>query len=223
MTEQTTAQIAQSVLTEMQELSMRAKQPNTENSCVISERWKTLNNASLIKAQAMANQFLSDIARDFFGEGHCLSIVGKSGIGKTFLAKLILEALGHDAWHVCRRIKPIFNGNAIVHPEARFFDWRRVSDKLKAGEWGIVEAIEECPLVVLDDIGADHDPSGIATSKVDRILRSRSRKWTIITCNLNLEQIADRMDTRITSFLIRDENKVIEIEADDYALTNQNP
>ena len=71
---------------------------------------------------------------------------------------------------------------------------------------------------MLDDIGADYDPSGIGVSKLDRVLRSRTGKWTILTCNLTLAHIAGSLDTRIASFLIRDNNMVCEINAPDYAL-----
>ena len=95
---------------------------------------------------------------------------------------------------------------------------RKVSDAMKQGRWGIVEDMEEPHLVILDDIGADYDPNKITASKIDRVLRSRSGKWTVATINLGLKDIAEKLDSRIASFIVRDENVFVEINAIDYAL-----
>ena len=97
-------------------------------------------------------------------------------------------------------------------------DWRKLSDGFKSGRFEVLNDLESVFLLMLDDIGADYDPSGIGVSKLDRVLRSRTGKWTILTCNLTLAHIAGSLDTRIASFLIRDNNMVCEINAPDYAL-----
>lgn len=152
------------------------------------------------------------------GSGYLLSLCGKSGVGKTMLSKCVLEALGRDKWGNLSACKSFVHGGRAWRPDGRFFDMRKVSDAFKRGEWDLVEAMEEPALVILDDIGADYDPNKITASKIDRVLRSRVGKWTIATFNLGLREVADKLDSRIASFIIRDNNKFIEIAANDFAM-----
>lgn len=86
------------------------------------------------------------------------------------------------------------------------------------GEFGSVEALVDEWLVVLDDIGAEHDPRKLGVSKLLDVLNGRSRKWTILTSNLTMQEIAETLDTRIASRLIRGESKVVEMTCPDFNL-----
>lgn len=172
---------------------------------------------SLQAALAKARQFASNIKADPFGEGYCLTLAGQSGVGKSLLCQMVLADLKLNAWGRCEAIPRLINAGRIQDFTARFFDMRKVSDGFKEGRYGVVEHMESQSLTVLDDMGADHDPSHVAASKVDRVLRSRGRKWTLVTVNLSLQEIAEQLDGRIASFLIRDANRYIEIETDDFA------
>jgi DNA replication protein DnaC len=150
-------------------------------------------------------------------QGHTLTFCGVSGTGKTMLANCILNELRKNKWGFLDGVQGHFNGTKLVRADWMKRDWRKISDGFKAGDYEIIEDMESVFILMLDDIGADYDPSSNSTSKLDRVLRSRAGKWTILTCNLTLSQIAETLDTRIASFLIRDENKVVEIEAVDYS------
>jgi DNA replication protein DnaC len=72
--------------------------------------------------------------------------------------------------------------------------------------------------VVLDDIGAKRDKSGMGLDKLDTVLASRSeKKWTMITANQSLEELAD-MDSRISSRLLRGGSEAVEVKMLDYAI-----
>lgn len=183
--------------------------------------WKTHGEASLAAALDRATKFRDAVLR--MGAAHdragcALTLCGVSGTGKTFLADSILNELGRDKWGQLGNVQEFIRGNELVRATFMRRDWRKVSDGFKAGNYEIVEDLESAFLVMLDDIGADHDPSGVGVSKLDRVLRSRTGKWTILTCNLTLPQISEKLDTRIASFLIRDGNTVCEINAPDYSL-----
>ena len=74
--------------------------------------------------------------------------------------------------------------------------------------------IRNCPLLVLDDFGAEYDNKWVG-NKVDAIISDRVERGraTIITTNLNVKQIKDGYDSRIydrlksTSFLLQFKGK----------------
>lgn len=143
------------------------------------------------------------IARD--KNRNWISYLGKSGTGKTYLAKAIRQALESHG----------FIG-------AQFWAWSVVANEyLRQGDFGIMGHLASLPLLILDDIGSVSD-AGIKTflaSKLYEILDSRLGKWTIITSNLNPKQIAETLDARIGSRLFRNESKVLLLkEAKDYAM-----
>lgn len=104
----------------------------------------------------------------------------------------------------------------------QFVDWRQFSGDLKASCFGRLEDIEKDWFVILDDIGSPHDPTGFIASALDRICNSRSDmtkpKWTFITCNLMLNQIAERIDTRIADRMLRNGSVVVESTLESWAL-----
>ena len=182
--------------------------------------WKDHGEESLKAARAVAVKFRDDVVRleaIHDRAGYALTLCGISGTGKTFLGNCILNEIGRDAWGNLNNVQGYIRGNQLVRGNYMRRDWRKLSDGFKSGQFEILDDLESAFLVMLDDIGADYDPSGMGTSKLDRVLRSRTGKWTILTCNLTLNQIADGLDTRIASFLIRDGNRVCEIKAQDYA------
>jgi len=171
----------------------------------------------LLRAQSAAIGFIGDILTDPFGAGGLLTLCGVSGTGKTMLANIVLTELRLNPWGCCERIEPRIHRGKVERFTARLFDMRKVSDGFKQGNYGVVDRMEELDLCVLDDVGADHDPSKVTASKVDRVLRSRKNRWTIVTCNLSLKEIGEKLDARIASFMIRDDNRFVEIKAMDYA------
>lgn len=144
-------------------------------------------------------------------------MTGKSGVGKTHLGKgchrIFMETL---------RFYPDFDvkHQRLTGQRGQFVDWRELCATVRQGEWGWVEDLCEDDFVVIDDIGVEYDKSGFITSVIDRLFNARLRKWTLVTCNLPLEQIAERLDTRIASRMLRDGNLVLDCDTMDFALRN---
>lgn len=145
-----------------------------------------------------------------------LTICGDSGIGKTHLSKAV-----HKQFMEQNRFDtlPDYEKNRFVGNTDWYCDWRKFADDIRSGSYErlIEDACDEW-FVIIDDFGAERDPSGFVAAAADRILNGRRDKWTLITTNLSLKDIGERMDVRIASRLVRDRNEVIEIEAQDYAL-----
>lgn len=145
-----------------------------------------------------------------------LTISGESGIGKTHLAKAVRQQfLDQNRFERF----PDYESNRVVGNTEWYCDWRKFADDIRSGSYErlVEDAIDEWFLII-DDFGAERDPSGFIAAASDRILNDRKNKWTLITTNLSLKNIGERMDVRIASRLMRDRNQVVEIEAEDYAL-----
>ncbi|MDY0394755.1 ATP-binding protein [Virgibacillus halophilus] len=78
----------------------------------------------------------------------------------------------------------------------------------------LLEVIKRVDLLVLDDLGAEHNTDW-AISKVFEILDDRSGKATIYTTNLNSEQLRERFNERNFSRLLEN-TKVIVMNGEDY-------
>jgi DNA replication protein DnaC len=169
-------------------------------------------NSQLRDALDAAQWFCADMATG--QKPYWLSLVGYSGTGKTHLARAITDFFKHRMMGV----PYIELENVIRHRDYRFRTWSRCMGQIHRGEFGSVQDIAQEWLLVLDDIGAEHDPRKFGVSQLLDILNIRRDRWTVITSNLTLEQIGENLDVRLASRLIRDGSKVIELTCQDYNL-----
>lgn len=161
-----------------------------------------------------------DAARTFaasvnYTEPYWLTMCGKSGVGKTHLAKAVYRQFMQQ-----NRFDIMFDAirQHVFGNTGTFIDWRDFCDDLRSGAYADVDWLCNEWFVVLDDVGSERDPTGFIASALDRILNSRQRKWTLITTNLTLAEISERLDTRIASRMLRNDGVVIEADTTDYSL-----
>lgn len=149
-----------------------------------------------------------------FTAPYWLTICGRSGIGKTHLAKAINRQFMEQ-----NRFELKFNKekNKIEGNTSAFIDWRKFCADIRAGDHECIEWLCDEWFVTLDDVGSERDPTGFIASSLDRILNSRQRKWTLITTNLLLSEVA-QIDPRMSSRMLRNSGVVIECDATDYSL-----
>ena len=148
-----------------------------------------------------------------FTQPYWLTLAGASGIGKTMLARAVYKQFMDQ-----NRFEVKFDParNHITGNTATFCNWRKFCDDVRSGSFGVVDDLCSDWFVILDDIGSEHDPSGFIASTLDRIINQRQGKWTLITTNLFLDQVAARLDQRVASRLLRNGGVVIECQAADY-------
>lgn len=126
-----------------------------------------------------------------------LTLSGRSGCGKTMLARELMEyARGLGA-------RVVF---------ANLSDW---SDMLRGGCYRD-EDMERAGVLVLDDFGAERVTDFIA-DHLYRLLNNRLGMWTVITTNRTFDGVS-QADTRIASRMIRGQNVFFATEAPDFAL-----
>lgn len=142
-----------------------------------------------------------------------LTFLGTSGAGKTYLARKIWNWYRGSAL-----FRASIKDKEICYPGS-WIAWPKLAGELlgNSGYWQI-EELQRDKLVVLDEIGADRDPSGHVRDCLTRVLSSRVGMWTVITSNKTLGDIQRDIDTRISSRIIRDDNVVVDVELIDYAI-----
>lgn len=138
--------------------------------------------------------------------GKWLTLSGVSGTGKTMLATQAFAEVRSFAF-------------SYAFVRERDFD-----SELRGGNWTIARMFERMDFVVFDDLGSTRDTSGLLANAIAEFVAVRERRWTLWTTNLPLdsddpsEATVKRIDPRIASRLIRDGNRFVRIEAEDYAL-----
>lgn len=139
-----------------------------------------------------------------------LTMLGKSGTGKTHLARRLdayWQGRGRHYTH------PVCGANLIRSGGFRI--WAQVVRELRGGDYRLTRELIEQDFLVLDDIGAEAGTQFVAENLFN-ILNERLGKWTVLTANLNLEGLA-KTDSRIASRLLREGNVVVEMNTRDFA------
>jgi DNA replication protein DnaC len=127
-----------------------------------------------------------------------LVLAGPSGVGKTHTAKRIskfarfaaFSAMEHGEW-----------GFSV--PSILFVRWPEVTDAFKEGNYGVVQDCLEASLLVVDDLGAEYDPSKNAADKICQILSRRESRFNVVTTNIHPSAWSDKFDKRIADRLLR--------------------
>jgi len=139
---------------------------------------------------------------------YILSLLGISEIGKT---------------HLARRVSAFFRRYLEIYVDPRTqarlcrrggrVEWREVATAARQRDWTMVEDIKHDWLVILDDVGAEHQTADAFTiSVLDQILNERvGCQWTMVTANLSLRKIAEEWDPRIASRLRRDGGACVDV------------
>lgn len=135
---------------------------------------------------------------------YSLALLGGSGCGKTHLARLARAAL-LDAGVDCQ-----------------LWAWAAVLDAYREDKGDLLRQLDETRVLVLDDIGAEFLGTEKATefslAKLCCMLDTRAGRWTMLTSNMLLHQVA-KLDERCASRLLRNGGRLVTLdEAKDWAL-----
>lgn len=156
---------------------------------------------------------------------HWLTFLGPSGTGKTMLATMTMRFIRKHLLHFSPGYGITLTRLAISAK------WPLMVSEMKNGDFGTVENFTEKEMkwdhrkdlthdfALIDDIGQIEDAQkSYLIGALGRIADARLRSWTIWTSNLHIGQIAEIVDPRIASRMIRDGNVIVETKCQDYNL-----
>lgn len=114
------------------------------------------------------------------GEGMLLILAGLRGVGKSIAAAYALSCM-YGVW--------------VNAPELA------VPPREEEGKATLDERMRKAELLVLDDVGMEHSPSGYAASRVVSAIewREAEMKRTLVTTNLSSDEFVNRYGERIAS------------------------
>jgi DNA replication protein DnaC len=136
-----------------------------------------------------------------------LTLLGDTGTGKTHCADAVWRKRhGKFDWRNCD-----WSPHKIY--------WPAFVLSLRSGEaYSKVSDMARWPMLYLDDICAERDTTGFAAEQLCTLLGQRQSKWTIITSNRTVAQIAE-MDVRLADRIVREPgNELVEVNTVSYAM-----
>jgi chromosomal replication initiation ATPase DnaA len=144
-----------------------------------------------------------------FNEGRSprwLTIMGNSGTGKTHCARRLWN-------HLSARLD--WRAAGFVQSEIY---WPKFVSELRSGDaFDQFRDMWKWPALFLDDICAERDTTGFTSEQLNTLLGCRENKWTVITSNKLLHQIAE-LEPRLADRIIRAPNIFIEVNTKSHAL-----
>lgn len=150
--------------------------------------------------------------------GRMLVIYGANGCGKTHGARAIHAWLEKMKMNIGPQMaRGGRTGHEIKWPSSIMVNWAETVDGFKRGEFEISEQLKTETLVVIDDVGAEHDVGGNGRAQLYSILNRRENKWTIVTTNVLPKDWPEKFENRIASRLFRNATHIDLTQVPDYS------
>ena len=135
--------------------------------------------------------FIKSIRKNFVkGEQNFVTLIGKAGTGKTYIAATAVKELLYAG-------KMVSVVNAVKLNKI-FLEYHCAYLSEKSGVWA---QLIEPDVLLIDDLGAESLLNNVTEQYLYELLVERMDKKTIVTTNLSLESIATRYNQRIMSRL----------------------
>lgn len=149
--------------------------------------------------------------------GKTIVIFGENGSGKSHIAKAVCQWANAVKMRIPLVIDHSENGT-VSTASARFVNWAEVVDGFKPPrcDYQIIEDLQNCTMLVIDDLGAEHDPSQIGVEKLYVTLNRREFNWNIITTNVLPAQWKEKFERRVSSRLFRNAQHIDLSQVPDY-------
>jgi DNA replication protein DnaC len=142
-------------------------------------------------------------------------LAGNPGCGKTALLKRMATWARSQSFSIMEEIWKYRRGPLT----SLRVSWPEVCDDFKAGEYGVIRDLMETDFALIDDIGAEHDPSRNGVDKLCQIFSRRENKWTLVTTNIEPSAWGTRFDARIEDRLLRRSTVVDMFQVPSFAVT----
>lgn len=102
----------------------------------------------------------------------------------------------------------------------QYAHWPSVIDEFqKTQDIAVIEELNICSVAIIDDIGAEHDPSGFGREQLYLILSRREFRWNVISTNFPPEEWHNKFERRIASRLFRNAEHIDLSDVPDFSTT----
>ena len=127
---------------------------------------------------------------NFSNDSPSLFMLGKTGLGKTFLSSCIAKKL-------------MLNGKNVAFDSVQNFLTKIQNEQFGREQGNTVEVLTDADLVILDDLGSEFS-SSVFQSALYNIINNRINleKPMIISTNMSLSELNEKYDDRIISRLL---------------------
>lgn len=169
----------------------------------------------LIEGLRLGRQFFADMCSENV-PGYWLTLCGCSGTGKTWLAKIIRRLFTRYFETYRDERYP----EDYVFRKGAFVQWSNQVNQMLDGDFSRLRQMGQDWFICLDDIASEYQGGmvrDLSTAKLYDVLNDRLGLFTLITVNFSAEAIAERLDTRIGSRLLRNGSVIYDMTTIDYA------
>ncbi len=197
-------------------------QPSQDSSVNVKKRsdwlskWLnlTITHPQIQILQAEVFRLASEYARRPT-RGRTVVIFGENGCGKTRTAKSVAR------WASSIAVKlPLVDDDVGMRLARCEYDhWPSVVDGFHKKQFSRPDDLRDCELMILDDIGAEHDPSSFAKEQLYLLLTRREFRWNIFTTNFPPSSWEQKFERRIASRLFRNATHIDMSQVPDFSTT----
>lgn len=165
--------------------------------------------------------------RENRARGHGLTFLGLTGVGKTFLASMVLKEATAQGYSV--ESIEVDNYATLLHNKMMWSDMDE-DDLAYKSHQHITRIRSKVDFLLLDDVGREHDPktgpqrgAGWSGSQLFNLIRHRSNRLRpcLLTTNLTMEELDLRYGEGFSS-LLHEATDIIVIEAEDHRCREEN-
>lgn len=180
-----------------------------------------------------AQLFVSDILT---GQSpRWLFLCGKSGVGKTHLARRIADFISKwGEWAYNKHGRALVDAGhsryETTWPYAQsapvFAKWAAIVDSARDGDYEAYRRASADWYKVVDDVGAeglgqDRRPTSFVVNQLGKLCDARLGRWTVFTSNFHIADFAEVFDARISSRILREGNVHVDLTLRDFNLRIQ--
>lgn len=209
---------------ELQHRSPTTEQPSQDSKESLKkkrdwlDKWLKLkiSHPQLAKAESQIYDFCSEFASNP-SVGKTVVMFGSNGCGKSHILKAVMRWANAIKMRIPLVVDHDVSGQVSTAVNMLVI-WAEIVDGFKPprNDYQIIEDLTICTLLGIDDIGAEHDPSGIGVEKLYVMLNRREKRWNLVTTNIQPAAWRDKFESRVSSRLFRNAIHIDLSEVPDY-------
>jgi DNA replication protein DnaC len=133
-------------------------------------------------------------------------LYGNNGNGKSRSLRVVSRFIKDRGMELA--LENYQRGAVNYNVNCRLINWAKQLDEWRSSQEWSIEDLVEATVLLIDDIGAEHDPSKVGMEKLYLLLEEREWKWTMITTNKAPASWEQAFERRVSDRLFRNAEHV---------------